>query len=151
MATLRELGSVSAGVREERDFLDGACAVLAENPYSLPFSMVYLLDEDGEARLDCSAGIKSGHPAAPPSIDPRRPDSLWPMAELGGALGASTLVTGTLARFGSTYLLTLQLVDVRAADGRAAQSYVDRLSIGTSMDAARTLAQRYCGDDVISR
>src|ERR1700722_7870584 len=37
------------------------------------------------------------------------------LAELGGALGASTLVTGTLARFGSTYLLTLQLVDVRAA------------------------------------
>jgi PAS domain S-box-containing protein len=90
MSTLRELGSVSAGVREEREFLDGACAVLAENPYSLPFSIVYLLDEDGQARHACSAGIQSGHPAAPPSIDPHRPDPLWPIAGLGAA--GSTIV-----------------------------------------------------------
>ena len=98
MATLRDLGSVSAGVREEREFLDGACAVLAENPYSLPFSIVYLLDEDGKARLACSAGIESGHSAAPPSIDPRLPSPLWPIAELGGA--GSTIVDLADLRFG---------------------------------------------------
>jgi hypothetical protein len=37
------------------------------------------------------------------------------LAEIGGAMGAATLVIGTLARFGTTYLLTLQVVNVRAA------------------------------------
>ena len=32
MATLRELGSASSGVREEREFLDAACAVLGGQP-----------------------------------------------------------------------------------------------------------------------
>ena len=32
MSTLRELGSVSSGVREEHDFLDAACAVLGGQP-----------------------------------------------------------------------------------------------------------------------
>ena len=48
MGTLRELGSASSGVREEREFLDAACQVLAANQRSLPFTMVYLFD-DGEA------------------------------------------------------------------------------------------------------
>src|SRR5205823_1700725 len=50
MATLRELGSASSGVREERDFLDAVCDVLAANQRSLPFTIVYLFDE-AEARL----------------------------------------------------------------------------------------------------
>lgn len=37
------------------------------------------------------------------------------LAEIGGALGADLLVIGTLSRFGSTYLLSLQLIETRAA------------------------------------
>ncbi len=81
MATLSELGSVSSGVREEQDFLDSACAVLAGNPRSLPFSIVYLFD-DGEARLACSSGISEGDAAAPAVISLDDADAPWPAAEL---------------------------------------------------------------------
>ena len=37
------------------------------------------------------------------------------LAEIGGALGADRLVNATLGRFGQTYLLVVQLVDVRGA------------------------------------
>ncbi|MFL5859828.1 MAG: ATP-binding protein [Solirubrobacteraceae bacterium] len=81
MATLRELGSASSGVREERDFLDAVCDVLAANQRSLPFTIVYLFDE-AEARLACSSGISEGDPAAPSVIALDDPDPLWPVREL---------------------------------------------------------------------
>src|SRR5947209_13097358 len=81
MAPLRELGSASSGVREERDFLDAVCDVLAANQRSLPFTIVYLFDE-AEARLTCSSGISEGDPAAPSVIALDDPDPLWPVREL---------------------------------------------------------------------
>ena len=89
MSTLRELGSASAGVREEREFLDAACEVLADNLRSLPFTLLYLFS-DGEARLAGSSGITAGHPAAPAIIDVEDADALWPAREM--ALGPGTLV-----------------------------------------------------------
>jgi PAS domain S-box-containing protein len=89
MSTLRELSSASAGVREEPAFLQAACQALAENPRSLPFTLVYLFDE-GEARLAGSSGIEAGHPAAPEVIASADPDGIWPLAEL--AEGRSVLV-----------------------------------------------------------
>ncbi len=83
MATLRELGSASSGVREEDEFLDAAGQVLAGNARSLPFTIVYLFD-DGAAELSCSSGIPDGHPIAPGSIDLGDPDPLWPVREPGG-------------------------------------------------------------------
>jgi hypothetical protein len=37
------------------------------------------------------------------------------LAEIGGALGAESLVSSTLGKYGATYLLVVQLIDVRAA------------------------------------
>ncbi len=87
MATLRELGSVSSGVREEDDFLEAVQGVLATNLRSLPFTIVYLFD-DGEARLACASGISEGHPAAPAIIDLDDPDAPWPARELAAGRGA---------------------------------------------------------------
>ncbi|HEY2318624.1 MAG TPA: SpoIIE family protein phosphatase [Solirubrobacteraceae bacterium] len=97
MATLRELGSVSSGVREEREFLDEACQVLAGNQRSLPFTLVYLVD-DGCARLACSSGIAEGHPAAPAAIALEDLDPVWPVRELDA--GRAALVPLTSRRFG---------------------------------------------------
>ncbi|MGZ4192007.1 MAG: GAF domain-containing protein, partial [Solirubrobacteraceae bacterium] len=97
MATLRELGSVSSGVREEQEFLDEACRVLATNQRSLPFSIVYLFDE-GTAKLACSSGIAEGHPAAPSAISVHDPDPMWPVRELGS--GRAVVVPLTSSRFG---------------------------------------------------
>ncbi|HEY5430385.1 MAG TPA: SpoIIE family protein phosphatase [Solirubrobacteraceae bacterium] len=98
MATLRELGSVSSGVREERDFLGAAAEVLAGNPHSLPFTMVYLFDEDGAARLEATSGIAPGHPAAPRVIVPDAADAPWPVA--APAAGRSAVVDVSDPRFG---------------------------------------------------
>jgi PAS domain S-box-containing protein len=86
MATLRELGSASSGVREEREFLDATCEVLGANRRSLPFTLIYVFD-DGEARLAGSSGITEGHPAAPGTIDVDDPDALWPVREAARGLG----------------------------------------------------------------
>jgi PAS domain S-box-containing protein len=90
MGTLRELGSASSGVREEREFLDATCEVLAANLRSLPFTLIYLFN-DGEARLAGSSGITPGQPAAPEAIDVEDADAPWPVREM--ALGLGTLVT----------------------------------------------------------
>jgi PAS domain S-box-containing protein len=97
MSTLRELGSASSGVREEREFLDAACEVLAANARSLPFAIVYLFD-DGEAHLACSSGIEEGHPAAPGVIALGDSDPPWPARELDA--GHEALLAVDSERFG---------------------------------------------------
>ncbi|MGZ4178899.1 MAG: ATP-binding response regulator, partial [Solirubrobacteraceae bacterium] len=97
METLQQLGSASAGVREEREFLDEACQVLADDPRSLPFTILYLFD-DGEAQLAGSSGIEPGHPAAPAVIALDDADAPWPVREV--AVGLGTLVSLEPERFG---------------------------------------------------
>ncbi len=81
MATVRELGAVSSGVQAEHEFLQAACRVLAGNPMSLPFTIVYLFGGDGELRLECSSGIEQGHPSAPEVIPGSGTQWPWPLAE----------------------------------------------------------------------
>jgi signal transduction histidine kinase/DNA-binding response OmpR family regulator/serine phosphatase RsbU (regulator of sigma subunit) len=98
MATLRELGSASAGVREEQEFLDEACKVLAGNQRSLPFTIVYLFDE-GVARWVCSSGVDEGEAATPSVIDLADPDPVWPVHEL--ASGRAALMPLSSPRLGA--------------------------------------------------
>jgi PAS domain S-box-containing protein len=89
MATLRDLGTVPVTARDERQFLEAACAQLDANPRSLPFTAVYLFDAGGVARLACSTGVPADHPAAPSSIALEDPDPVWPVraiVEDGGFL-----------------------------------------------------------------
>ena len=60
MATLRELGSVSWGLTEEREFLDAASDVLAGNLRSLPFTIVYLFEDGASARWSPPAASSRG-------------------------------------------------------------------------------------------
>ncbi len=77
MRTLRDLGVGVRTARDERSAVAAACALLADNPASLPFAAVYLFESvDAEggsglaaARLAGSAGIEEGHPAFPVTID----------------------------------------------------------------------------------
>jgi PAS domain S-box-containing protein len=78
MATLRDLGSDPTVVRTEQQILDFAADQLAGNPYDLPFTLTYLFDDDGNARLAGASGIARGHPAAPEMLS-REGDSLWPV------------------------------------------------------------------------
>ncbi len=78
MATLRDLGSDPSVVRTERQMLDFAADQLAGNPYDLPFTLTYLFDDDGIARLAGVSGIALGHPAVPESLPGEGP-SVWPV------------------------------------------------------------------------
>jgi PAS domain S-box-containing protein len=97
MATLRDLGSDPAVVRTEQESLAFASRQLGRNPKSFPFTLTYLFDEDGAARLAAASGIEPGrHPAAPARIAPDDPQAPWPVA--AAAEGRSTVV-GLEGRF----------------------------------------------------
>ncbi|GGM28770.1 SpoIIE family protein phosphatase [Dactylosporangium sucinum] len=70
MATLRDLGS-DAG---EGGVFAVAERHLAARDDDLPFTLAYLFDDDGGARLACSTGVPDGHPL--------RTSAAWPLAEL---------------------------------------------------------------------
>ncbi|WP_326547493.1 SpoIIE family protein phosphatase [Mycolicibacterium sp. ND9-15] len=65
MATLRDLGSDPSVVRTEEEVMAFAERQLGQNLRDLPFTLTYLFDTDGGARLAGSSGIAVGHPVAP--------------------------------------------------------------------------------------
>ena len=75
MSTLRHLGSDPSVVRTEREMLAFTARQLDRNPLDLPFTLTYLFDDDGTARLAGSTGMAAGHPAAP---------AVLPAGALGG-------------------------------------------------------------------
>ena len=83
MATLRELGSDPTEVRSEAEAIAVASRHLEGNLHSLPFTLTYLFDEDGDrAHLRGTSGIRPGHPAAPETLRRADPDPVWPFADV---------------------------------------------------------------------
>ncbi|BBZ05951.1 histidine kinase [Mycolicibacterium doricum] len=78
MATLRDLGSDPSVVRTERQMLDFAVEQLGRNLQDLPFTLIYLFSDDGDAHLAATSGIASGHPAAPEVLSADGM-SVWPV------------------------------------------------------------------------
>ena len=78
MATLRDLGSDPTVVRTESEMLSFAARQLARNPKDLPFTLTYLLEPSGGARLAATSGLPDGHPAAPSHL-PADGTALWPL------------------------------------------------------------------------
>ena len=65
LRTLRDLAAACKGSASEGALYGAAAEVLALNPHDVPFAMIYRVDEGHEsARLDATAGIAAGHPAA---------------------------------------------------------------------------------------
>ncbi|SNS55648.1 anti-anti-sigma factor [Geodermatophilus pulveris] len=69
MATLRDLAAAVGGARTEQGVLAAVEEQLAANPADLPFGAVYLVDEDGTARLGCATGLGAGS-VVPPVLAP---------------------------------------------------------------------------------
>jgi len=68
--TLRDVASALANTNTEGEVLQALGAHLSLNKKDLPFSLTYLFDADGGARLASSSGITPGHPLAPEQIAP---------------------------------------------------------------------------------
>ncbi|MFD3754376.1 SpoIIE family protein phosphatase [Streptomyces cyaneofuscatus] len=90
MATLRDLGSDPSVVRTEEEMLAFSGRQLSRNLADLPFTLTYLYEDDGSARLANAAGIEAGHPAAPTTLPTGGTEGVWPVA--APARGESVLV-----------------------------------------------------------
>ncbi|MET0497498.1 MAG: GAF domain-containing sensor histidine kinase, partial [Steroidobacteraceae bacterium] len=76
LTTLRQLASTAAESTEQAQLFRSIGAQLNDNLHDLPFTLIYIVDEDGErARLVASSGIQAGHPAAPWTIESG--DDIW--------------------------------------------------------------------------
>ncbi|UUS34673.1 SpoIIE family protein phosphatase [Streptomyces changanensis] len=98
MATLRDLGSDPSVVRTEEEMLAFAGRQLGRNPRDLPFTLTYLFQPDGTARLAASTGLPAGHPAAPTVLAAGDGAAPWPAA--AAARGESAVLALDGAPFG---------------------------------------------------
>lgn len=80
LAMLQSLGTALTGASSEQELFQVAEAELASDLRVLPFSLVYLFDEnDDSARLVAAAGVSPGHPVAHQLVADDQP---WPLKEL---------------------------------------------------------------------
>ena len=77
---------------------------MRENPYDLPFAMLYLLDADG-AKARLAGATMPDHPASPAVIELNSTAAeAWPLAR-AIASGASQVVSDLEAKFGASIKL----------------------------------------------
>ena len=81
VGSLRQLASEMAGKNTQQSVLVAAEKVMGANRKDLPFTLLYLLDSDGTARLAGSTGIAPHHAIAPTSIQ-AGDDSIWPLRDI---------------------------------------------------------------------
>ncbi len=83
LALLRELASDLAGTNEEEEVCSAIQSRVGARPKDLPFTLLYLFEEDGaRARLACSTGIKPGTSASPEVIEVGSVVAPWPAARI---------------------------------------------------------------------
>ncbi len=104
LRTLRELAArTTEEAKSAEDACETAARTLADNPQDLPFALVYLLDEPGNAaRLVGATGLPAGSRAAPASIDltgATKDREGWPLRNVL-ASGRAEVITGLEQRFG---------------------------------------------------
>jgi PAS domain S-box-containing protein len=98
MATLRDLGSDPTVVRTEEQTLAFSARQLGRNARDLPFTLTYLFDDHGAARLAATSGISAGRPDLPSVLSTDDPAG-WPLADV--ARGESVLMELDADRFDS--------------------------------------------------
>ncbi len=81
VGTLRDVAAALAGTHTEDEVLSALSNQLSRNPKDLPFTLTYLFNEVGEARLAAASGIAQPHPLAPESIA-QGEDFPWPAHQI---------------------------------------------------------------------
>ncbi|MBB3086377.1 SpoIIE family protein phosphatase [Geodermatophilus sabuli] len=77
VAVLRDLAAAVATTRTRADVLTAVDEQLGRDLADLPFSLTYLFDATGTARLSVASGIEPGSAAAPAVLTPA--DDVWPL------------------------------------------------------------------------
>ncbi|MDR3527829.1 MAG: response regulator [Rhizomicrobium sp.] len=96
LSSLRLLASEIAGKNVPAQVIAAAQRSLQSNPRDLPFTLIYLFDKDGVARLACATGVAAGHPIAP-SVIAQGDDAVWPIDRI--LAERKTVFLRDLARF----------------------------------------------------
>jgi PAS domain S-box-containing protein len=82
LSGLRDLAAAIAGNNSFGMVFEAISRQLNHNLEDLPFTLTYLFDEQGDARLACSSGVGAIHPIAPARIDLKDPHAPWPADEI---------------------------------------------------------------------
>jgi signal transduction histidine kinase/DNA-binding response OmpR family regulator/GAF domain-containing protein len=101
LRTLRDLGRTVATAKTPEDACQLTARTLASNVADIPFSLLYLLDDDGQsARRVAMSGFAGESEAAPLRIDSTSTESsAWPIRKVLDG-GTAELVTDLEKRFG---------------------------------------------------
>jgi signal transduction histidine kinase/CheY-like chemotaxis protein len=79
--TLRDVASALASTKSEDEVLQTLRLYLGKNPKDLPYSLTFLYDNTGRARLAAAVGLGPQHWLAPPILHPGA-TSPWPAADM---------------------------------------------------------------------
>jgi hypothetical protein len=100
LRTLRDLGRTVATERTAEEACKSAAKILKGNPADIPFSLLYLLEDDQhQARLVATTGFASESDASPQLIDLTSAVATWPLKHVLDT-GSTELVTDLSNRFG---------------------------------------------------
>jgi PAS domain S-box-containing protein len=99
LRTLRDLAAKCKGAESEEAAYDAAAAILAANPYDVPFALVYRIDdEQATATLKAAAGIAAGTAASPVRLELDAGDpGVWALGDV--ARSGRLAVVDDLGRF----------------------------------------------------
>jgi signal transduction histidine kinase/CheY-like chemotaxis protein len=103
LRTLRDLGGTVIDVKSAEEACDAATRTLQENPYDVPFALIYLLDEKSQnANLITATGFKEKTNVIPERVAMNDADSAtkWPFLKVFQT-GEGELVSDLATRFGS--------------------------------------------------
>lgn len=101
LKTLRTLATELSKIITEEDVVSSVSRILSENGLDLPFTLTYLVSENGkQARLACRTGIEAGHRGAPEVIELADRNQAWPISQILGGKD-SVLVDDLPQRFDS--------------------------------------------------
>ena len=101
LRTLQELAAqTTRASRSIEQACETAARTCAANPYDLPFLLLYLLDETGNAILAGTSGMEPGGPASPAVVDVDTDEGGWPLGEVART-GEAIEVSELSAKFGS--------------------------------------------------
>lgn len=102
LRTLRELAAKTAEAKTVEDACEISALTLANNPYDLPFALLYLLDDtEARARLVGKAGLAAGTPASPLEIEITGSTmSMWSLSTVLSQ-GESQLIEQVQSKFGA--------------------------------------------------
>lgn len=100
LSTLRELATNTVEAKSVEETCRIASATLANNPYDIPFAVLYLLEQDEEhARLLGTVRVDAGTPASPEQIDLTQAGDCWKFAQIRRT-GNGEIVDQLVTRFG---------------------------------------------------